>query len=49
VGSVHVEAMPADGLQDAVWVVSLDSKVAGRGGVRPSESRRGIQVTGAPE
>jgi predicted TIM-barrel fold metal-dependent hydrolase len=27
VGSVHVEAMPADGLQDAEWVSSLDSKV----------------------
>jgi predicted TIM-barrel fold metal-dependent hydrolase len=28
VGSVHVEAMPADGLQDAEWVASLESKVA---------------------
>jgi predicted TIM-barrel fold metal-dependent hydrolase len=27
VGSVHVEAMPADGLPDAEWVSSLDSKV----------------------
>jgi predicted TIM-barrel fold metal-dependent hydrolase len=28
VGSVHVEAMPANALQDAQWVASLDSKVA---------------------
>jgi predicted TIM-barrel fold metal-dependent hydrolase len=28
VGSVHMEAMPDDGLKDAEWVASLESKVA---------------------